>query len=175
MMRERWAKYIEVSSNLAILVVAMALLGAIVSARWWPRPGNAKFEDGLQKGQVLARLPSIDYGATPQTVLLVVSTKCSYCKESLPFYKRLIGEQQGTGQRTRVVAVFPNPKSEVERYKEQNQLNVESVPALNYSPLNVTGTPTLILVDATGHVLDFWVGKLSNEEEQQVIEAVRPK
>lgn len=174
MQRERWTKYIEVSSNVAVLVVAMALLGAIVSTRW-ARPGKAKFEDGLQRGQVLARLPSIEYGAAPQTLVLVLSTRCNYCKESLPFYKRLLGEQQMGGQRTRMVAVFPNPKTEVEQYKEKNQLSVESVPELNYSTLNVTGTPTLILADSTGRVLDFWVGKLSKEEEQQVTEAVARK
>jgi len=175
MERERWTKYLEVSSNVAVLVVAMALLGAIVSTRWWPRPGNAKFEDGLQRGQVLGRLPSIDYGAAPQTLVLVLSTKCSYCQESLPFYKRLLGERQTGGQRMRMVAVFPNPKTEVDQYKHQNQLEIESVTALNYGILNVTGTPTLILVDSTGRVLDFWVGTLSKDDEQQVIEAVTRK
>src|SRR5713226_2069134 len=110
MERASWTKYIEVSSNLAVLVVAMALLGAIVSTRWLARPGKANYEAGLQKGQVLAQLPSIDYSAAPQTVVLAISTTCNYCKESLPFYKRLLGEQQTAGPRTRMVAVFPNPK-----------------------------------------------------------------
>jgi len=174
MERGRWTKYVEVSSNVAVLVLAVALLGAIVSARF-ARPRKPAFESGLQRGQVLARLESIDYLTAPQTMLLVLSTKCSYCEQSLPFYQRLLGEQQTVGQHTRIVAVFPNPKTEVEQYKEQNQLHVESVPELNYSILNVTGTPTLILVDSTGHVLDFWVGKLSKEDEQQVIEAVSRK
>src|SRR5438045_9062770 len=86
MKRERWTRYLEVSSNVAVLIVAMALLGAIVSDRWWPRPGNAKFEDGIQIGQVFGRLPSIDYGAAQRTLVLVLSTKCNYCQESLPFY-----------------------------------------------------------------------------------------
>jgi hypothetical protein len=175
MERARWTKYIEVSSNLAVLVLAMTLLGAVVSTRWLAQPEKTKFDDGLQKGQVLAQLPTIDYSATPQTVVLAISTTCNYCMESLPFYKRLLEAQQTAGQRTRMVAVFPNPKPEVEQYKEQNQLHVESVPALNYSTLNLTGTPTLILVDSTGRVLDFWVGKLSKEEEQQVIAEIEHK
>jgi hypothetical protein len=97
MERERWTRYIEVSSNVATLVVAMALLGAIVSTHWWPRQ-EAKFENGLQKGKVLAPLPSIDYSAAPQTLVSVLSTKCIYCTESLPFYKRLLAEQQTAGQ-----------------------------------------------------------------------------
>jgi hypothetical protein len=52
---------------------------------------------------------------------------------------------------------------------------VTAVPELSSSILNVTGTPTLILADSSGRVLDFWVGKLSREEEQQVIAAVERK
>lgn len=171
MERERWLKYIEVSSNVAVLVVAMALLGALVSTRWWPPAGKGKFEDGLQKGQVLASLPSIDYSAAPQTLVIVGSTTCQYCKESLPFYQQLLSTKSAA-QQTRIVAIFPNPKTEVDQYKQRNQLNVESVPSLNYANLNVTGTPTLILVDSAGRVLDFWVGRLSQEEEKQVMKAV---
>jgi thioredoxin-related protein len=168
---ERWAKYLEVSSNAAVLIVAVVLLGAILSARWSPRSAKEKFEGGLQKGQLLAQQPSIDYGAAPRTLISVLSTKCNYCTESLPFYRRLL-ELPTAAKRTRIVAVFPNSKTEVEQYKERNQLTLESVAALNYNTLNVTGTPTLILIDSNGRVLDFWVGKLSQEEEQQVLEAV---
>ena len=172
---ERWARYLEVSSNVAVLVVAMVLLGAIVSTRWWPRTGNAHFGDGLQRGQVLARLPSVDYGEATQTMLLFLSTKCNYCQESLPFYKRLLDELHQGGPRTRMVAVFPNPTNEVEQYERQNQLGIEAVTALNYGTFNVTGTPTLILVDSSGRILDFWVGKLSRDEEAQLMNAIRPR
>jgi hypothetical protein len=70
--RKRWPRYIEVSSNIAVLVVAVALLGAIVSTRWWPSPGNAKFENGLQKEQAFA-LPSIDYRTARRTLVAVLS------------------------------------------------------------------------------------------------------
>ena len=175
MERERWTKYVEVSSNVAVLVVAMVLLGTVISTRWWPRPLNPKFEEGLQKGQALAPLPSTDYSAAPQTLILVLSSKCNYCTESLPFYNRLVEEHQRAGKVTQIIAVFPNPRDEVDRYIGQNQLAVKSIPALNYSSLNVTGTPTLILVDSTGRVADFWVGKLSREDEQQVTEALGRK
>jgi thioredoxin-related protein len=170
-MEQRWTKYLEMTTNVAVLLVAVALLGAIVSTRF-ARRGQPRFENGLQRGQVLTRLPSIDYLAAPQTMLLVLSTKCSYCEQSLPFYKRLVEEQRKAGRRTRIVAVFPNTETEVEQYNRHNQLDVESVAAVNSGTLNVTGTPTLILVDSVGKVRDFWVGMLSKDDEQQVINAV---
>ena len=171
MERERWTKYLEVSSNVAVIIVAVVLLGAIVSARLG-RPGKIEFESGLQRGQMLARLPSVDYGAASQTLVLALSTKCSYCQQSLPFYKRIAGELQNGRQRTQIVAVFPNANIDVEKYKQENQLNMECVTVLNHDGLKVTGTPTLILVDSNGRVLDFWVGMLSKDEERQAIEAV---
>lgn len=71
-----------------------------------------------------------------------------------------------------MVAVFPNSKVEVEQYEQQHQLQIEAVPASTFAALNVEGTPTLILVDASGRVLDFWIGKLSKDEEQQLIARV---
>jgi hypothetical protein len=73
----------------------------------------------------------MDYGAAQQTLVLALSTKCHYCEAGLPFYKRLIEAQQLTGGRTQMVAVFPNSKSEVERYIQQNQLHIKSVPETN--------------------------------------------
>jgi len=170
----RWTKYLEISSNVAVLVVAVMLLAMLVSARFG-QPGKQTFAKGLEKGQVLAPLPSLKYSAAPQTVLLALSTTCSYCKESLPFYRRLIQEQFKAGSRTPIVAVFPNSETDVEKYKQQNQLNIQSVAAVDSSIVKVAGTPTLILIDADGRVRDFWVGLLSSDEEQQVLSALQGK
>ena len=171
----RWTGYIEASSNLAVLVVAMALLGAIVSTRWLASAGKAKFEEGLEKGQVLPQLPSIDYNVATRTLVLALSTTCHYCNESAPFYKRLLAEQQASGNRTQMVAVFPNSKTAVERYQAQNQLYFKCVTELKNITPNVTATTTLIVVDSTGHVLDFWVGKLSKEDEEQVVTMLKSR
>jgi len=43
----------------------------------------------------------------------------------------------------------------------------------NYRSLadvNVSGTPTLLLIDQTGHVLRVWVGKLDENRERDVMQ-----
>ena len=102
-------------------------------------------------------------------MVLSLSTKCGYCQDSLPFYKRLIEEHRKSADSPSLVALFPNSEMEVNEYKRQNQLDVKSVANVNPSSLNLKGTPTLILVDAEGKVSDVWVGKLSTNDEQQVI------
>ncbi len=44
--------------------------------------------------------------------------------------------------------------------------------AIDLNGLKVSATPTLILVDSTGKVLDFWVGKLSEENQQGVMKSI---
>jgi hypothetical protein len=36
----------------------------------------------------------------------------------------------------------------------------------------LAGTPTLVLVDNAGIVHDFWIGKLTPDDEEQVIKSV---
>lgn len=70
-----------------------------------------------------------------------------------------------------IIAVFPNAESDVRQYAQQNQLQLETIAGADLKALNVRGTPTMILVDKNGKVLDFWVGKLSEDEKRQVTNA----
>ena len=101
-----------------------------------------------------------------------MNTRCGYCNESIPFYKQLVEAQQSSDQNVRLVAVLPNSEVEVKQYMQQQQLNISTVPKVNLQTLKVAGTPTIILVDNGGRVLDFWVGKLPQDSEQQVIKII---
>lgn len=168
----RFRSYLEIATNISVLIVAVALLITLVSVRLTRSPGVSGFDSGFRKGEILPSLPSIDYGGTPQTMLIAMSTRCSYCKESLPFYKQLVEEQSKRSDATRVVAIFPNNETDVQQYKQQNQLNIDSFAGVNLSALKIAATPTIILADSSGKVRDFWIGKLSKEDENQVLKAM---
>jgi hypothetical protein len=172
MRRDSWAKYLEISTNLAVLIVAVALLAVLISALFAsPRP--PAFQRGIRKGDAMPSLLAVNYRAAPRTLLLSLSTECGYCQESLPFYRRLIDEQRKDGKNVALVALFRDSETDVNEYKRQNHLEVRSVANVDPSTFRVTGTPTLILVDAEGNVSDVWVGRLSAVDEQQVITALQ--
>lgn len=98
-----------------------------------------------------------------------MSATCHYCKESLPFYKQLADAQQQSGRATHIVAIFPNSENDIKQYVQENQLHLETIAGVNFKALNISSTPTMLLVDRDGKILDFWVGKLSKNDEQQVI------
>ncbi len=172
MEQSKWKSRLEVVTNVAVLLVAVTVLSALVWT-YFQRSPKLQMQSGFQKGQSLPQLPTVSYGNSPQTLLIAMSTTCHYCSESLPFYKQLIkAQQQQSGRATHIVAVFPNSEGEVKQYVQRNQLNVDNVTDVNFKALNVSGTPAMLLVDKNGKVVDFWFGKLSSDDEQQVIKAV---
>jgi thioredoxin-related protein len=175
MEQAKWKHHLEVATNVAVLLAAMLLISTFVW-NYLARTQKPKLQAGFQKGQSLTRLPAINYSSSPQTLLIAISTTCHYCKESLPFYKQLADAQQQRGRATHIVALFPNSENDVQQYVQQNQLNLETIAGANFKALNISSTPTMLLVDKDGKILDFWVGKLSKNDEQQVImSASEPK
>ncbi|HKS30189.1 MAG TPA: redoxin family protein [Pyrinomonadaceae bacterium] len=117
----------------------------------------------------MPKIPRVDYASASQTILIAVNTECHFCTESIPFYNELAKLQQMKDKGTRIIAVFPNAESEVQQYVKQNQLQVEAIAGVDLKTFNVRGTPTMILVDRNGKVLNFWIGKLSEDEKKQAV------
>lgn len=167
MQESKIRNYLEVITNAAVLLAALGVLSAL-SWGYFAQRQSTLVTSGFQRGQVVARVPQIDYSVAAQTLLIVMNTNCHFCTESIPFYNELIKMQRGKEQATRIIALFPNQSDEVKQYSEQNQFQAETVSEVDLAKLNVSGTPTLILVDGHGTILDFWSGKLSKDVEQQV-------
>lgn len=65
--------------------------------------------------------------------------------------------------------IMPDQASIEAAYLEKASLkSVPHAAGVSLASMNVTGTPTLLLVDATGKVKKEWVGQLSQIEEREV-------
>jgi len=151
--------------DLALLIVAIAFVASLI-ARYVKR----ETLDGLRKPPIeigsKIELPGLEWDHSDSTLLLVLSTKCPYCAESMAFYKRIVQE---SSPQTRHIALLPQSVSEARRYLEDNGLAVDEVLQLTPGSLGVPGVPTLILTDRHGTVLDFWFGKLGPNVESLVL------
>lgn len=163
--------YLEVATNIAVLLVALAVLSTF-AWNYFGRSPAPQLQAGFQKGQTFAQVPGVSYNSSPQTLLIAMSTRCHYCIESLPFYKQLAAAQRTSGRETHVVTIFPNQEAEVRQYVQQNKLDLETVAGVDLEALNISGTPTAVLIDGNGKIRDFWLGKLPQDKEQQIIKAV---
>lgn len=167
-------KYVENATNVAILVASLLVI--YVCAWGYFRGGTEpRILSGLQKGSVLASPPEVSYGQSSQTLLIAMNTDCGSCQDSGPFYKQLAQEQSAHTGGARVIAVFPNSEDEVKEFVRQNELDLATISSADFGSLKIAGTPTIVLVDNSGKIRDFWLGKLSKDEEQQVIRAIGAK
>lgn len=110
----------------------------------------------------------IDWKQNKQTLILAISSSCHFCTESAPFYKKLA---QNKGD-TRLVALLPQPVEEGREYLERLGVSVDEVRQSSLDQIGVHGTPSLLLVDASGVVKNFWVGRLPPDQESTVLDAL---
>lgn len=164
--------FLEVSTSVAVLLVALIFLGSFAASFWAGKTESRQLTSGLQKDQSLPQIPGVDYKSAPRTVIIALSPACAYCQESLPFYNRLARLKEERGSDINLTAVFPSAKSEIDKYVTQNQLRLNAVAGVNLETINVPATPAILVVDDAGRVENFWLGKLSKDGEQEVLEAL---
>ncbi len=159
-------KRLDLMANVAVIVTSVALLGFL---------GNSFYEShnapqpSVSQARALVgstvQLAGVDFTRKDRTLLIAISSTCHYCKESEPFYRQLAQTPSTT---TNLVAVLPMPQPAAESYVHSSISS--SLKAIS-SPLNtmgVSGTPTLLLVDRDGKVINAWVGKLDDVSQKQV-------
>lgn len=162
-------KKIEMLANIAIVIVATLLCVVLVknyltagAARGDAPPPSAKSQ--IQKGNTV-NLPDADWQKNGKTLLLVLSTTCHFCTESGRFYQRLAKGAKGA----RLTAVMPQSVEDGRRYLKGLGVEPDDVRQAALSSLGVDGTPTLILVDDKGVIVNTWVGKLPPDGEREVL------
>jgi len=155
---------LEIATNIIVVLVSIAIL-SVLTSRILERNSEAHLESGLQRGQKLDAFRS----SKSETLVIVSNTNCQACRESVSFYNQLVEQQHKANSRVAIVAVFANTPEAVKDYVQQVHLNVPTSVTMELRSL---GTPAIIMIDAKGNIGDFWLGKLTKDEENQVIKAV---
>ena len=158
-------KRINIALNVAIVLVVV-LIG-VVFAKNYLRPARTTPAHPDFRGMKV-NLPDIDWAQNEQTLLLVLNEKCRFCTESAPFYQQLT-EANSTNRKLRLVAVLPQDVSSSREYLRSLKAPIDDVRQSSLDEIGVEGTPTLILVNAKGEVMEAWAGKLSPEQEMDVL------
>lgn len=125
---------------------------------------NLQRELPYQIGDVLPQIQSLD-NRTDKTLLLFVRSGCGYCTASMPFYRSLA---TATGGRVSVVAVCVERLDVCTAYLRRQELATSAVFALVGSGLNVTATPTVILIDGDRRVHGVWLGQQDSAGQKEI-------
>ena len=163
-------KRVELLANVAIIIVAVLLAVVLVKQMTATktdqptRPASARRD--LRRGDKVT-LP-VDWAKNSHTLLLVLQKDCRFCTESAPFYQQLVKETSARSD-IKLVAVLPQTVDEGKQYLKDIGVDIADVRQVSPSQINVSGTPTLILVNNEGVASDVWPGKLSPDTEPKVL------
>lgn len=104
--------------------------------------------------------PEISWSTQRRSVVLAISSHCRYCIHSTPLYRSLgsaAAAKSGRGNGALVVVTF-EPVETMEAFLAQQGIVATKVLHVDFDSLRVRSTPTLLLVDAQGKVVDAFVG-----------------
>jgi thioredoxin-related protein len=159
---------IEQIANVAVILLALVVGSVFLKDRLLNQPQSKQ----MKVGDKLPNLDGWDWTAHEKTLVLVLRKGCHFCEDSAPFYQRLAVIQKRDGSTSSIVAVFPDSADVVQHVVQSEGLEVQTLSGVSLEELKISGTPTLLLVDKRGMVLNAWIGVLSPRQELEVIKAM---
>lgn len=165
---KKFLKPIEVVANVLIIVVAIACL-VVIAQRYFRAEPPPKAPPTLKSPVVGNKLSmsDIDWSKNRKNVLLVLQDGCRYCTESADFYRTLLQQTKDKG--VSVTAVLPQDRDVARKYLDKLQLSDLESKQSALGPLDVSGTPTIIVTDDKGQITNVWIGKLPSDKQNEVI------
>jgi thioredoxin-related protein len=162
---------LDVTTNVVVVVFAVVAIGVLVKNHFTPR--NPENRADIQKGNAFPEIAGADYKQTPRTLILALNVDCRYCSRSVPFYNRLAEALRENAGQFNLIAAFINKDGDlVKSYVEEKQLSVQTIAGVDLDKLGIHTTPTLVMVDSAGKILDSWRGALQPDGEREVFDAL---
>jgi len=172
-MNERTDQLIDrvaIGTSVVLLAVFAATLGTLA----WPRVTGALGveppapEPAYRTGTAIDT-PKEWYQGAPFTLLVFARASCGACQKAQPFFKRLVND---IGAGIRVVLVTSAGEADEDAYYARG-LGLETNAIRTAVPgLSVRVTPTLVLVDRQGTILDAWEGVGPPEKQSQIAQSL---
>jgi hypothetical protein len=128
---------------------------------------------GYRQGDTLPTVTGLDFTKSRQTVILLVSSSCRFCTESMPFYGKLVDAVgRKSSEQIRLVAASTESPEQLRTYFDRHAVPPMTAFAVRPDQFKISGTPTVLLVDSQGRVQSTWLGRLPKAEEDAILAAV---
>ncbi len=110
-------------------------------------------------------LPGVDWSSHPSTLVVAISSTCPHCVNSSSFYSKLTR----SAHRNPVVVVMPQSEETARSFLARSSITPSRMISANLSSIQVSVTPTLVLVSSSGVVKQTWVGELDDSQRREVL------
>jgi hypothetical protein len=167
---DRAINRLAIGASIALLAVFAATLATLA----WPRVSNALGVEPAAPEPAYRTGAAIDtprewYQGAPYTLLLFARASCSACQNAQPFFKRLVND---IGATIRIVLVTSAGEADEDATYARG-LGLEANSIRTAVPgLGVRVTPTLVLVDRQGTILDAWEGVGPADKQTAIAQAI---
>ena len=159
-------KSLERASNIAVIVVAVVVVFTLLHREFRSStPSHASL-----KGTHFS-LSSVTTAPAKVNLVLGISTVCHFCEQNVGFYQQL-STLEAPGKLA-FYTVFPQSATDAAAFLNQKAIHPNGVVSSPLSQYKITGTPTLLLVDASGKVQEAWVGALDASRQAEVVKTIR--
>lgn len=157
-------------ANLAAVVMCSIVAAVGVRQLRAPlRPSVEPKATALTIGERIESFDSIALGAHG-TAIVAFSTQCKFCVASVPFYKTLAELDRMDGTDLRFVILAMEDLQRVTEYNRDHSIGAHAVLSFPRTrPVEIRGTPTLIVLDGGGRLKKSWIGQLTKKAEAEVI------
>jgi hypothetical protein len=166
-------RVLDVSVSVATVAAAIAIVWAVVTdngRRHWPwRTREVGQPTGYVRGDKMSVLPGVDFSASNRTVVVVFSSRCSFCIESAPHFRRLVSARNERHARVRVVAVGSEQDPGARQFPEQQGWHPDQIVVVPPAAVRVAGTPAILLVDSKGLVEASWLGRMAPDTFDAIV------
>jgi hypothetical protein len=165
----RSGKGLVTVTNLAIVIVAL-LLSVLCVKKYLLVPAKPTPLPPITLGTKIS-IANVDWSRSRRTFVVALQEGCHFCTESAPFYKRLV-VRASTNKNLRLIAVLPQDPIAAQRYLDSVGVSIVDVKRFGLREIGISGTPTLLLLDDQGIVKASWVGRLSVDQENEVLRRI---
>ena len=162
--------------NRLSVVASLGLVGMVVATAMyigWPRVAGAIGMKPAPPAPAYSAGQKIDvpaewYSGSPKTLLIFARATCGACQKAQPFIKGLVGRLNG-----RAAAVMAHPAGDPDDLKYAESIGVTESNIVVVRPgLRVRSTPTIVLLNENGTVLDAWEGAGPPEKQASIVKAI---
>lgn len=150
---------LERVTNVAILVTCAVLVTVVIRGGLTARPSDLPL--GPAAGDRLAAIDGLVLAAHDHTLLLVLSSQCRFCTESMPFYRRLLDRREA---RTQVVVASTESVAVTAAYLASHDVEVDRILEVAPDEIGTTATPTLLELSRSGEILEVMVGRVPDAQ-----------
>ena len=154
----------NISMVIVVLLVGVLALQAHFFGR---RTLNTTRTAGIEKGKTISHISGFDSGSNSRKLAIFLSANCIHCKNSSPFYKKLLAESEKMHIQESIVAVFPEAMDEAKDFLDRYELPVRARYNADFSAIGIAATPTIVLLEGD-KISDYWVGELEPELQRTV-------